>query len=51
LIRRVFARRTSLEQHFARLRLADLFLDTLPCNALDIPAAHGQAPVNVAGAP
>ncbi len=31
--RMVFARSTALEQHLARLRLADLFLDTLPCNA------------------
>jgi predicted O-linked N-acetylglucosamine transferase (SPINDLY family) len=29
----VFAPRTGLEQHLARLRLADLFLDTVPCNA------------------
>jgi protein O-GlcNAc transferase len=31
--RLVFARRTSQEQHIARHRLADLFLDTLPYNA------------------
>lgn len=31
--RLVFARRTKLEQHLARHRLADLFLDTLPYNA------------------
>ena len=31
--RLVFARRMSLPDHLARLRLADLFLDTLPCNA------------------
>jgi predicted O-linked N-acetylglucosamine transferase (SPINDLY family) len=29
----VFAPRIGLEQHLARLRLADLFLDTVPCNA------------------
>lgn len=29
----VFAPRVSLEDHLARHRLADLFLDTLPCNA------------------
>jgi predicted O-linked N-acetylglucosamine transferase (SPINDLY family) len=31
--RLIFADRTSLDQHLARHRLADLFLDTLPCNA------------------
>ena len=31
--RLVFAPRTSLPDHLARHRLADLFLDTLPCNA------------------
>jgi predicted O-linked N-acetylglucosamine transferase (SPINDLY family) len=31
--RLVFAPRTSVEDHLARHRLADLFLDTLPCNA------------------
>jgi protein O-GlcNAc transferase len=31
--RLVFAARTSLADHLARHRLADLFLDTLPCNA------------------
>jgi len=31
--RLVFARRQSVEQHLARHRLADLFLDTLPYNA------------------
>lgn len=31
--RLVFARRTALEEHLARLRIADLLLDTLPCNA------------------
>jgi predicted O-linked N-acetylglucosamine transferase (SPINDLY family) len=31
--RLVFARRLPIEQHLARHRLADLFLDTLPCNA------------------
>jgi predicted O-linked N-acetylglucosamine transferase (SPINDLY family) len=31
--RLVFAKRTSLPDHLARHRLADLFLDTLPCNA------------------
>ncbi len=29
----MFARRLSLDEHLARHRLADLFLDTLPCNA------------------
>jgi len=29
----VFARRAELEQHLARQKQADLFLDTLPCNA------------------
>lgn len=31
--RLVFAPRAALEDHLARHRLADLFLDTLPCNA------------------
>lgn len=31
--RLVFARRMALPEHLARHRLADLFLDTLPCNA------------------
>jgi protein O-GlcNAc transferase len=31
--RLIFAERTSNEEHLARHRLADLFLDTLPCNA------------------
>ncbi|MBS0335254.1 MAG: tetratricopeptide repeat protein [Proteobacteria bacterium] len=31
--RLVFARRLPLPEHLARHRLADLFLDTLPCNA------------------
>ncbi len=31
--RLVFARRMSLSEHLARHRLADLFIDTLPCNA------------------
>lgn len=31
--RLVFAGRLPLAEHLARLRLADLFLDTLPCNA------------------
>jgi protein O-GlcNAc transferase len=31
--RLLFARRISLPDHLARHRLADLFLDTLPCNA------------------
>jgi protein O-GlcNAc transferase len=31
--RLVFAQRISLPEHLARHRLADLFLDTLPCNA------------------
>jgi predicted O-linked N-acetylglucosamine transferase (SPINDLY family) len=31
--RLVFAPRMDLEEHLARHRLADLFLDTLPCNA------------------
>ncbi|MGE0580326.1 MAG: hypothetical protein AB7F22_35690, partial [Reyranella sp.] len=31
--RLVFADRVSVEQHMARHKLADLFLDTLPCNA------------------
>ncbi len=31
--RLVFARRLALPEHMARHRLADLFLDTLPCNA------------------
>lgn len=31
--RLVFARRAELEQHLARQKQADLFLDTLPCNA------------------
>jgi protein O-GlcNAc transferase len=31
--RLVFAPRMRLEEHLARQRLADLFLDTLPCNA------------------
>ena len=31
--RLVFAARASLDEHLARQRLADLFLDTLPCNA------------------
>ena len=31
--RLVFAKRMSLPDHLARHRLADLFLDTLPCNA------------------
>ena len=31
--RLVFAKRTSLPDHLARHRLADLFLDTQPCNA------------------
>lgn len=31
--RLVFARRVELPEHLARHRLADLFLDTLPCNA------------------
>ena len=31
--RLVFAPRTSLAEHLARHKLADLFLDTLPCNA------------------
>jgi predicted O-linked N-acetylglucosamine transferase (SPINDLY family) len=31
--RLIFAGRTSNEEHLARHRLADLFLDTLPCNA------------------
>ena len=32
-VRLVFAGRLPLEDHLARHRLADLFLDTLPCNA------------------
>ena len=31
--RLVFAERVRVEQHLARLQAADLFLDTLPCNA------------------
>jgi predicted O-linked N-acetylglucosamine transferase (SPINDLY family) len=31
--RLVFAKRMPLDDHLARHRLADLFLDTLPCNA------------------
>ena len=31
--RLVFAKRAPLDEHLARHRLADLFLDTLPCNA------------------
>ena len=31
--RLVFAKRVSMPDHLARHRLADLFLDTLPCNA------------------
>jgi protein O-GlcNAc transferase len=31
--RLIFAKRIAPAQHLARLRLADLFLDTLPCNA------------------
>src|SRR5262249_52362985 len=31
--RLIFAERWPLEQHLARIRLADLFLDTFPCNA------------------
>jgi protein O-GlcNAc transferase len=31
--RLIFAERQPLEQHLARIRLADLFLDTFPCNA------------------
>jgi predicted O-linked N-acetylglucosamine transferase (SPINDLY family) len=31
--RLVFAKRISLDEHLARHRLADLFLDTFPCNA------------------
>ena len=31
--RLIFAPRQGLEEHLARQRLADLFLDTLPCNA------------------
>lgn len=31
--RLVFARHAPVEEHLARQRLADLFLDTLPCNA------------------
>ncbi|MFT3730980.1 MAG: tetratricopeptide repeat protein [Hyphomicrobium sp.] len=31
--RLVFAKRASIEKHLARHRLADLFLDALPCNA------------------
>jgi protein O-GlcNAc transferase len=31
--RLVFAERTELAEHLARHRLADLFLDTIPCNA------------------
>jgi len=31
--RLVFASKVKLEDHLARHRLADLFLDTLPCNA------------------
>jgi predicted O-linked N-acetylglucosamine transferase (SPINDLY family) len=31
--RLVFAKRIALNDHLARHRLADLFLDTLPCNA------------------
>lgn len=31
--RLIFAANTSLPEHLARQRLADLFLDTLPCNA------------------
>lgn len=31
--RLVFAKRMPLDEHLARHRLADLFLDTLPCNA------------------
>lgn len=31
--RLVFARRLGVDEHLARQRLADLFLDTLPCNA------------------
>lgn len=31
--RLIFAPRTALAEHLARHRLADLFLDTLPCNA------------------
>jgi predicted O-linked N-acetylglucosamine transferase (SPINDLY family) len=43
----VFARSTGLEQHLARLRLADLFLDTLPCNAhtTALEALHCGVPV------
>ncbi len=29
----MFAKRTSMPEHLARHRLADLFVDTLPCNA------------------
>ena len=32
-VRLVFANKMPIEQHLARHRLADLFLDTLPCNA------------------
>src|SRR5437899_7113669 len=32
--RLVFAPRMTLDRHLARHRLADLFLDTLPCNAI-----------------
>lgn len=31
--RLIFAKRMPLEEHLARQKLADLFLDTLPCNA------------------
>jgi predicted O-linked N-acetylglucosamine transferase (SPINDLY family) len=31
--RLIFARRMSLPEHLARHRLADLFIDTFPCNA------------------
>jgi predicted O-linked N-acetylglucosamine transferase (SPINDLY family) len=31
--RLIFAPRIAMQEHLARLRLADLFLDTLPCNA------------------
>ncbi|MGH8663330.1 MAG: tetratricopeptide repeat protein [Burkholderiales bacterium] len=43
----VFARTTALEQHLARLCLADLFLDTLPCNAhtTALEALHCDVPV------
>ena len=43
----VFARSTGLEQHLARLQLADLVLDTLPCNAhtTALEALHCGVPV------